>query len=65
MSGKTEKKRSRFMREKYSEKINGIATLSLRREIFRLARNRDILGVSLIVASVLIAALSILLIRHW
>jgi hypothetical protein len=65
MSVKTEKKRRRFMREKYMEKINGMATLSLRREIFRLARVRDILGIILVFSSVAIIVLSILLFRHW
>jgi hypothetical protein len=65
MSTKTEKKRRRFMREKYGEKINGMATLALLREIFRLARMRDILGIALIVSIVVITILSILLFRHW
>jgi type IV secretory pathway component VirB8 len=61
---KTEKKRRRFMREKYTEKINSTANLALRREIFRLARNRDILGIVLIIAALAIIALSIFLYRH-
>jgi hypothetical protein len=65
MSNKTEKKRRRFMREKYGEKINGMAALTLRREIFRLARMRDILGIALIVSVVVITVLSILLFRRW
>jgi hypothetical protein len=65
MSGKTEKRRRRFMREKYTEKINGSATLALRREIFCLARVRDILGLNLIFSVIAIMALSILLFRHW
>jgi hypothetical protein len=65
MGNKTEKKRRRFMREKYGEKINSMATITLRREIFRLARIRDILGIALFVSVVVITVLSILLFRHW
>jgi hypothetical protein len=65
VSNKTDKKHRRFMREKYGEKINGMATFTLRREIFRLARMRDILGIALIVSVVVITVLSILLFRHW
>jgi hypothetical protein len=65
MSNRTDKKRRRFMREKYGEKINGMATLTLRHEIFRLARVRDILGIALVVSAVAITMLSILLYRHW
>ncbi|MDR2097679.1 MAG: hypothetical protein LBP37_04085 [Spirochaetaceae bacterium] len=65
MSNRIEKKRRRFMREKYAEKINGAAALSLRREIFRLARIRDILGIALIISVIVIAVLAILLFRHW
>jgi hypothetical protein len=64
VGGKTEKKRRRFMREKYTEKINGAANLALRREIFRLARNRDILGIALIIVALVIIVLSIFLYRH-
>jgi hypothetical protein len=65
VGNKTEKKRRRFIREKYGEKINGMAALTLRREIFRLARVRDILGIAMIVSVVVITALSVLLFRHW
>jgi hypothetical protein len=65
VSNKTQKKRRRFMREKYDEKINGMATLALRREIFRLARMRDVLGIALIISVIAITVLSILLFRHW
>jgi hypothetical protein len=65
MSNRTDKKTRRFMREKYGEKINGMATLTLRREIFRLARMRDIFGIAMIVSVVVITVLSILLFRHW
>jgi ABC-type long-subunit fatty acid transport system fused permease/ATPase subunit len=65
MSNRNEKKRRRFMREKYMEKINGSATLALRREIFRLARIRDILGIAFIISVLVIIALLVLLYRHW
>jgi hypothetical protein len=65
MNNKLEKKRRRFMREKYAEKINSAANNTLRREIFRLARNRDILGIAFIVSALAVIALSIILYRHW
>jgi hypothetical protein len=65
MSEKTQKQRRRFMRETLAEKINGGASRVLKHEIFRLARNRDILGILLIIASVSIITLLILLYRHW
>jgi hypothetical protein len=65
MSNRTEKKRRRFMREKYTEKINSMAAFTLRREIFRLARIRDIIGIALIFSVIAIIILSILLFRHW
>jgi hypothetical protein len=39
-------------------------TLTLRREIFRLARMRDTFGVMLIISTVVIAILSFLLFQH-
>jgi hypothetical protein len=65
MSNRAEKKRRRIIREKYGEKINGMATLALRREIFRLARVRDVFGIALIVSAIAIIVLSFLLFRHW
>jgi hypothetical protein len=65
MGNRLEKKRRRFMREECGKKINSMATLTLRREIFRLARIRDILGITIIVSVVVITILSILLFRHW
>jgi hypothetical protein len=43
---------------------NSEATLTLRREIFRLARIRDILGLILIFSGIAIIALSVLLFHH-
>jgi hypothetical protein len=59
-----EKQNLRFMR-KFQDKLNSKANLSLRREIFRLARNRDILGIALVVSALAIITLSILLYRNW
>jgi type IV secretory pathway component VirB8 len=50
---------------KFIEKINSTANLTLRKEIFRLARNRDILGVILVVSIILIITLLVLLFKHW
>jgi hypothetical protein len=69
MSGKTERRRLRITGKLYADmmnkKANGEATLRLRREIFRLARGRDILGIALILSAVAIIILSFLLYRHW
>jgi hypothetical protein len=53
------------MRNELAERINSDANRTLRLEVFRLARNRDIFGVTLIASALLNIALSILLIRHW
>jgi hypothetical protein len=55
MSNKAEKKIRRGIRKK----VNDMSLLALRKEIFRLARNRDILGLTLILES-LIALLFII-----
>jgi hypothetical protein len=47
MSNKAEKKIRRSIRKK----VNDMSMLALRKEIFRLARNRDILGLTLILES--------------
>jgi len=65
MNNKTEKKRRRFFRESFSEKINNDANKLLKIEMYNLARNRDILGVLLIIAGAVITALTILLVKHW
>jgi hypothetical protein len=51
------------LRKQYREKINGMATQTLRKEIFRLAKNRDILGVILILENILLIIVLILNIR--
>jgi hypothetical protein len=48
-----------------NKKANSDVTLTLRREIFRLARIRDILGIAFIVSVLVIIVLAILLIRNW
>jgi hypothetical protein len=48
-----------------NKKANGEAALMLRREIFRLARRRDVLGVALIFSALAVIILSVLLYRHW
>jgi len=63
MSGRQGKKYRRFMRETFSEKVGDDANRYLRAEVHRLARIRDILGVSLIVAAVAVIILSAMLIN--
>jgi hypothetical protein len=41
------------LRKQYRQRINSLAMTDLKKEIFRLARNRDILGVLLIVESLI------------
>jgi hypothetical protein len=62
MNSKQEKKRRKQTREKYREAINGVAASALRREIWRLARVRDLIGILAIVEGIAIAALAILLV---
>jgi hypothetical protein len=45
MSNKTEKKFRRSIRKK----VNDMSLLALKKEIFRLARNRDILGLTCLI----------------
>jgi hypothetical protein len=40
------------LRKQYRQKINDATTADLRKEIFRLARNRDILGILLILETI-------------
>jgi hypothetical protein len=47
-------------RKQYRKKIDDMANMALKKEIFRLARNRDILGLVVIGESILIAILLIL-----
>jgi hypothetical protein len=65
VSDKTEKKRRRFFRENFAEKINDDANKLLKIEMFRLARARDILGVLAIAGAAAVTVLIILLVRHW
>jgi len=57
--------KAKKLRRLYKKSVNAMAQNDLRKEIFRLARNRDILGVLLIAAAVVCAALAVLLWRHW
>jgi hypothetical protein len=50
------------LRKQYREKINSFAMRDLKNEIFRLARNRDILGIVLIAENIFFAILFIFLI---
>jgi Tfp pilus assembly protein PilO len=64
MNRKSEKRHLKNT-EKFKQKLNSAANLALRKEIFRLARIRDILGLILIFSVVAIIALSVLLFRLW
>ena len=50
---------------KLNNKLNSAANLVLRKEIFSLARIRDVLGIMLIFSGIGIVLLIILLRRHW
>jgi hypothetical protein len=52
------------LRKQYREKINSIAMKDLKTEIFRLARNRDILGIVLITENILFVILFIIFLAH-
>jgi cell division protein FtsL len=69
MSHKTERARRPVISKLYTDiinkKANSEATLTLRREIFRLARIRDILGIAFIVSVLVIIVLLLLLYQHW
>jgi hypothetical protein len=69
MRNKTKKAKRHVMSKLYTDimnkKANSDATLTLRREIFRLARIRDILGIAFIVSVLVILVLSFLLYRRW
>jgi hypothetical protein len=59
MSNKVEKKIRRGIRKK----INDMSMMTLKKEIFRLARNRDILGAILIIESLVFISFVIFTIR--
>jgi hypothetical protein len=56
-------KEAKKLRKIWKKRINGAANLDLRKEIFRLARNRDILGLLLIAAALVIVVLLVLLLK--
>ena len=43
--------KAKKLRKMYRKKIDSMAVLDLKKEIFRLARNRDILGIVVIILS--------------
>jgi len=45
-------KAAKKLRKMYRKKIDSMAVLDLKKEIFRLARNRDILGIIVIALSI-------------
>jgi hypothetical protein len=53
------------LRKVWKKQINSMANTDLRKEIYRLARNRDILGLLLIAAAVVIVVLSVMLLKRW
>jgi F0F1-type ATP synthase membrane subunit c/vacuolar-type H+-ATPase subunit K len=62
MNAKQEKKRRKLTREKYKEAINSVASSALRREIWRLARTRDLIGILAIIEGIAIIALVIFIV---
>jgi hypothetical protein len=48
------------LRKQYRKKINSLAMWDLKNEIFRLARNRDILGIILILENILFVVLTLI-----
>jgi hypothetical protein len=50
-------------RRQYRKKIDSMANIALKKEIFRLARNRDILGLVVMAETILIIILSIFAVR--
>jgi hypothetical protein len=52
------------LRKQYREKINSLAMRDLKNEIFRLARNRDILGIILILENIVFIILTFIFFIH-
>jgi hypothetical protein len=50
------------LRKQYRKSVNRIATKDVKSEVFRVARNRDILGIILIVENVILIVLFLLFI---
>jgi len=44
--------KAKKLRKMYRKKIDSMAVMDLKREIFRLARNRDVLGIVVILLSI-------------
>jgi hypothetical protein len=53
------------LRKQYREKINSLAMRDLKNEIFRLARNRDILGIVLIAENILFGIILFIFLTSW
>ena len=47
--------KAKKLRKMYRKKIDSMAVMDLKREIFRLARNRDVLGIVVIILSIALA----------
>lgn len=58
MTHKTAKK----LRKEYRKRINSLASMDLKKEIFRLARQRDILGIILILENIIFVILILIII---
>jgi len=61
MSSSTAKK----FRKQYRKAINDLTKADLKKEIFRLARNRDILGIVLIIENILLLIACFYFIRYF
>ena len=57
--------KGRRLRNQYKKQLNKVATKEIRKEVFRLARNRDILGIILILENVALIVLFITGIFKW
>ena len=44
--------KAKKLRKMYRKKIDSMAVMDLKKEIFRLARNRDVLGIVVIILSI-------------
>jgi len=54
--------KGRRLRNQYKKQLNKAATKEIRKEVFRLARNRDILGIILILENIVLIVLFIIFI---
>jgi len=56
--------RAKKLRKMYRKQIDGLAMADLKKEIFRLARNRDVLGLVVIGQSIALIILLYIVIFH-